>query len=138
MDYLPIDFDIEKTIEQLDGVVWGEPDYDSWLVQTCYALGSKPLNQFDAGDLRIMIGQKDSLRYLMPLALNRLIDEPLVEGTYYPGDLLAAVLGCSAFLAEHPEYKAVLKEIVMSIGEIADDEILEIGKAIEQFLMDAD
>ena len=44
--------DRSKTIEQLEQQYWGEPSYSSYLVRTCYALRSKPLE-----DLRIMIGQ---------------------------------------------------------------------------------
>lgn len=39
-----------------------------------------------------MIGQRIGLPWLFPLALEALEAEPLAEGDFYPGDLLAAVL----------------------------------------------
>jgi hypothetical protein len=39
-----------------------------------------------------MIGQQISLSILVPLAVEQLETEPIAEGRYYPGDLLAMVL----------------------------------------------
>jgi len=39
-----------------------------------------------------MIGQGIGLAYLVPIALDRLEEQPLAEGDLYPGDLLTAVL----------------------------------------------
>lgn len=39
-----------------------------------------------------MIGQQIGLRFLVPVALEVLERNPLAEGDYYPGDLLASVL----------------------------------------------
>jgi hypothetical protein len=40
-----------------------------------------------------MIGENVGLTYLLPLAIERLEENPLAEGDYYPGDLLKAVMG---------------------------------------------
>ena len=80
-----------KTLEQLEGKSWGEPTYSSHLVRTCTALGKKPLKDFTVEDLRIMIGQKFSLKFLLPLAIEALEDNVLAEGDYYPGDLFYSV-----------------------------------------------
>jgi hypothetical protein len=77
-----------KTLDELEGVVWGPPNYDSYLVQTCHRLRTKPVGQFDVEDLRIMIGQNIGLPYLVPLALDRLEANPWAAGHMYPGDLL--------------------------------------------------
>lgn len=50
-----------------------------------------PLKDFTVEDLRLVIGQKLSLEYLIPLALERLEHAPMVSGDYYEGDLLEAV-----------------------------------------------
>ena len=72
------------------------------------AVGSvtKPVDQFTVEDLRIMVGQKISLDYLMPLAVVELEREPLAEGVYYPGDLLANVIECGEWLRSHPRNKS--------------------------------
>lgn len=81
-----------KTIEALEKDYWGEPDYDSHLVTTCYKLRKKLLKDFDTEDLRIMIGQNIGLLYLITLALEVLDDNILADGDFYKGDLLKAVL----------------------------------------------
>ncbi len=96
------DFNRWQSLQELEKSDWGEPTYHSSLVRTCHALRRKPLAEFTTEDLRIMIGQQISLPYLIPLALERLEVEPLVEGRCYPGDLLSAVLKVDrAFWSEH-------------------------------------
>jgi hypothetical protein len=77
-----------KTLDELEGIVSGPPTYDSYLVQTCHRLRTKPIGEFDIEDLRIMIGQNIGLPYLLPLALDRLEENPWARGHMYPGDLL--------------------------------------------------
>ena len=70
----------------------GEPEFNSHLVTECHRLRKVPLNQFTTEDLRIMLGQKFSVIYLLPLAIEALEKNPLAEGDFYPGDLLQSVL----------------------------------------------
>ena len=81
-----------KTLQELENSDWGEPTYDSYLVSTVHRLRRKPLKEFTIEDLRILIGQNVGLPYLLPLAIERLEENPLAEGDYYPGDLLKSVL----------------------------------------------
>ena len=81
-----------KTLEELEGVSWGEPEYNSHLVTTCHRLRKVPLKDFSAEDLRIMLGQSMGVKYLLPIALNVLKQNPLAQGDYYPGDLLSSVV----------------------------------------------
>ncbi|HMC02015.1 MAG TPA: contact-dependent growth inhibition system immunity protein [Flavobacteriaceae bacterium] len=62
------------------------------LIRTCYGLIRKPLIDFNIEDLRILIGQSIGLNYLIPLAIEKLKTNILVEGDYYEGDLLKMVL----------------------------------------------
>ena len=60
-----------------------------------------------------MIGQNFSLAYLIPLALERLRQNPLVAGELYEGDLLASVLRVqSRFWQQRPDLRQVVEEIV--------------------------
>ncbi len=88
-----------ETLEQLEGRSWPGPDFDSYLVSTCHRLWTKPLDQFTVEDLRIMIGQQIGLAHLIPRALDLLEDDPLVEGDYFPGDLLISVVRVDPFVA---------------------------------------
>src|SRR5678815_2612089 len=110
-----------RTLDELDPPAWGEPPFDSHLVRTCHALRRKPLREFSVEDLRIMIGQRIGLRWLMPLALKVLEADALAEGDLYPGDLLAAILKVG------PEFWA--GELVWrSRTEVVLDRLTEIPK----------
>ncbi len=110
-------FDRDKSIEELEGVDWGEPTYQSSLVITCHRLRRKPLNRFTEEDLRLMIGQKISLPYLIPLAIERLEEDPLVEACYFRGDLLAVVVRVEeAFWAAHPQLFKRACEIINDVN----------------------
>jgi hypothetical protein len=115
-------FDRNKSLQQLDSQDWGEPTFDSHLVTECHRLHRVPLRDFTVEDLRIMIGQHFSMEYLIPLALEQLRTDPLAEGAYYPGDLLAVVLRAgSQFWQQHPELRhevaAVAARAASSFGD---------------------
>lgn len=88
--------DSSKTLDELDPPAWDEPAFDSYVVTTCHRLRRKPVATFSVEDLRIMIGQRISLKILVPCALAVVEREPLAEGDHYPGDLLAGLLNLGA------------------------------------------
>ena len=102
----------QKTLEELEGFVAGEPPYDSYLVQTIYALRKKPIGEFTTEDLRITIGQGRGIPYLLPLALEHLEVDPLAEGHLYRGDLLMNVLHAEPHWAGLPGAKERVRGIV--------------------------
>lgn len=94
---------LEKTLEQLDGVEWGEPNWKSYVVINCHRLRRVPLRDFTVEGLRLMIGQEEGLEYLVPLALEQLERDPMVSGDYYEGDLLQNVQRLPMkFWEQHP------------------------------------
>jgi CDI immunity proteins len=96
--------DLSKTLDELEGVEWGEPTFHSALVIECHRLRKVPLKEFTVGNLRVLIGQKISLEYLVPLALQKLGENPFVMGNFYQGDLLVNVLGIpNEFWTQHQE-----------------------------------
>ena len=131
-------FDRSKSLQELEQHDWGEPTYQSSLVTTCHRLRRKPLNQFTVEDLRIMIGQQISLPILVPLAVERLESEPLAEGDYYPGDLLAVVLKVDeTFWTSHSDAFQRVRRVV---GRVRDslsslDEIT--SPTVQKLLEDA-
>lgn len=83
----------QKTIENLEKKNFGNPnEAPTKMVKRCLELCKTPLEQFSVEDLRLMIGQDFSLRYLIPLAIEHLQVDIFIEGDYYPGDLLKNVL----------------------------------------------
>jgi hypothetical protein len=60
-----------------------------------------------------MIGQDFGLDYLIPLAIEKLKENILAEGDFYPGDLLKAVAGSKReFWETNPVYKEELEELI--------------------------
>jgi hypothetical protein len=119
-----------RTLDELEGVVWGEPTHDSHLVRTCHRLRTKPIDEFSVGDLRIMIGQQIGLPHLVPLAVAALERDALAEGDYYPGDLLANVVGAAEWLQANPEWLAR----VIRVTEQALAELDEVDRDLQQRL----
>ena len=112
-------FDRRKSLQELENDDCGKPDFDSHLVRTCHRLRHVPLQDFQTGDLRIMIGQQISLFFLVPLALEKLEEDPLAEGSFYPGDLLKVVLEIPAqFWRLHTEMRNSLRRIVVKTKEL--------------------
>jgi hypothetical protein len=106
---------LDKTLEELEGETWGEPQYGSNLVVRCHELRRKPLMDFSVEDLRIMIGQGFSLKYLVPIALRYLADNPFVRGDFYKGDLLVCVINIEqTFWDLNPETYVELDSIITS------------------------
>jgi hypothetical protein len=83
--------DESRCLDELEGIAWGPAAHESSLVVNAHRLRRVPLRDFTPGDLRLMIGQRIGLRFLLPLAVGHLEIEPLLEATYYPGDLLSSV-----------------------------------------------
>lgn len=109
-----------KTLDELEGVVSGEPKYNSYLVQTCHRLRTKPIGEFDTEDLRIMIGQGIGLPYLLPLALDRLEENPWAAGHMFPGDLLK-MTARTEYSLTRPELRARLEAVVRrALAELPD------------------
>jgi CDI immunity proteins len=124
-----------KTLDQLEGDVWGDPTFNSYLVTTCHRLRTKPVDAFSVEDLRIMIGQKIGLPHLVPLAVPVLEREPLAEGDFYPGDLLANVIGAVEWLQSNPEWLArVIRVTERASAELVNEEDRDLKQRFAEFL----
>ncbi|WDM21278.1 contact-dependent growth inhibition system immunity protein [Paenibacillus polymyxa] len=116
-----LNFDLNKTLEELEGEAWGEPEFTSNLVLRCHELRRKPLKEFSVEDLRIMIGQNFSLAYLVPFALSLLAHTPFVGGDFYKGDLLVVTLRIGQdFWNANPELYYELDLIVTDVKSTID------------------
>ena len=122
--------DRSKSLQQLESRDWGEPTFDSHLVTECHRLHKVPLCDYTVEDLRITIGQNIGLEYLVPLAIEKLRENPLVEGNCYPGDLLSNVLGAdAAFWRAHPDLHKqliLITERAISIASADEDVCKEV------------
>ena len=85
----------------------------------CLDFGRVPLKDFTVEDLRLMIGQKIGLQYLVPLALGHLEHDPLVSGKYYAGDLLESIQCLPAeFWEQHPDLQKRWQKIQVTVTEL--------------------
>lgn len=124
----------EKSLENLEKDYWGKPDYESHLVKTCHQLRKKPLKDFEIEDLRIMIGQNIGLKFLIPLALEKLSQDILAEGDYYEGDLLKAVLTSEIeFWNLEPKLTKELEAIISDNEELLNEREPDLLKSYEQW-----
>ena len=113
--------DLSKTLEELDGQDWGEPEWQSHLVLECHRLHRTPLRDYTPADFRRMVGQSLSLEFLVPLAFPLVTDDPFIETEYYPGDLLCALLTSDRkFWEAHPDLRAALLRIAESGRSLLD------------------
>ena len=109
------------TLEQLESDVWPPTDVHTNLIDTCHRLRKKPVEELSAGELRIMIGQKLGLRYLVPLALDLLENDPLMDATFYPGDLLEAVVSADEDLFKgKPKISGRLRALATRVGAMPE------------------
>ncbi|WP_340401051.1 contact-dependent growth inhibition system immunity protein [Paenibacillus sp. FSL H8-0079] len=105
--------DLTKTLEELEDERWDEPNFASRLVLRANELRKKPLCELNNEDLRLLIGQQMSLDFLLPLALEKLVENPLRSGDLYMGDLFCSVLKIGqGYWEEHRELKNELDEVI--------------------------
>ena len=130
------------TIEKLEQEYWDEPKFGSQLGTTCHELRKKPIGQFTASELRMMIGQKIGAQYLMPRALGILESSPLICATFLEGDLLQAVLRLpTEYWDNHPNHLArtlavtanVLEEIRTTRENNKNEEIRERARQLRLY-----
>lgn len=85
--------DWSKSLQELDGADWGDPKTaETPVIGKVLALRRKPLASLTDGKIRLAIGQRVGLPFILQLAIIRLRADPLIEGDCYPGDVLAALI----------------------------------------------
>ncbi|MFD7783490.1 contact-dependent growth inhibition system immunity protein [Streptomyces nojiriensis] len=85
---------LDRTLDELDGPPWPPPPSPTTsLVAKVHALRRERLGDLTPADLRTLITQDVGLPYVLPLAVRLLLEEPLLDAYFHPGDLLLAVLG---------------------------------------------
>ena len=116
-----IDFDLGRSLQDLEGLDWGEPNYESSLVIECHRLRRLPLNEFNVENLQRMICQQIGLPFLVPLALRELNERPQADGGLYEGALLNAVLRIeAAFWKTKPDLAAELLALLNNLSPQLD------------------
>ena len=109
------------SLEQLENDFWGEPTFDSYVVKTCHKARQKPLEELTYEEIRLLIGQKTGLKYLLPIAVDILEKEPLIEVTFYEGDLMNELLRLDISDWQETEQLDRFKKLVRSCGDMLKD-----------------
>ncbi len=82
----------------------------------------KPVGELTDGEIRTAMGQQFSLAILVPMALDRLRQNPLLEADLFEGDLLKSVLSVKpAFWLQQPGLWHEANEIALAALALAVD-----------------
>ncbi len=81
-----------RTLEQLENDVWSKTDIHTSLIDTCHRLRRVPVDSLRPADIRLLLGQRIGVRHLVPRAIDLLKTDPMLDASFFPGDLLTAVL----------------------------------------------
>ncbi|MFE6762469.1 contact-dependent growth inhibition system immunity protein [Streptomyces sp. NPDC057689] len=112
---------LDRTLDELDPPRWPDPPADAThLVRKVHALRRVPLRELTAADLRTLVSQGVALPYVVPLAVRLLVEEPLLDAYFYPGDLLLATVNVpSTVWALLPGLVEELGAVVSALPESA-------------------
>lgn len=121
-----------KSIEELENDYWEDSDYDSYVVQTCQKARKKPISQLSEEEIRLLIGQKIGLRYLIPIALSIVGENPFAEITFFEGDLLVQLLRLS--YSDWKENKEELENFQIIVKENLEE--IKVRREIDNELID--
>jgi hypothetical protein len=122
--------DRRRSLDDLEAPGWGDPPPGSTrLVAAVHRLRRKPVGELTVEDLRVLIGQRVSLDRLVPLAIERLREDPLAGGDMYEGDLLAAVLRTeTGFWQRNPALAEEVCSILGPLDDPPDDLVADIAR----------
>jgi hypothetical protein len=99
------------------------PPGGSYLARTALQLRREPVGALTPEDLRLLIGQQISVNVLVPCALALLATDPMTEGDFGPGDLLAAVMKLPAeYWAAHPAHSIAARKVATAARDILADQ----------------
>lgn len=109
---------MDKTIEQIENDFWEDGDFPTGLVERIARIRKKRIGDFDDDDLRVAIQQVICLEHIMPVAIDRIKQDVLVEAFYYPGDLLMAMLGARDYWEKNSQWRDDLRDYLYSIKDL--------------------
>jgi hypothetical protein len=132
-----MDLDSKQSLKQILGALEKDMNDSSALAKTCIALYEKPLKDFTVENLRVMIGQNIGLEYLIPLAVELLEKNPFVEGDFYPGDLLSAVMQVEpGFWRTHQDLYWSVSQTIDGLPSLLNDLAIAINRFDELRIFD--
>ena len=108
----------DKTLNQLEGTRPAPPSFRSHVTTEVHRLRDVPLAQLTPEDLRLLIGQGMSLDYIVPIAVQRVEQQPFASGDFYRGDLLVALLRVpAAFWQQRRDWRRRVEQVAGPVVE---------------------
>lgn len=125
---------LNKSLEELENEIWGEPALNSSLALECHRLRKIPISKLSNENLRFLLGQKIGLNFLVPLTLSVLELDPFASGEMYKGDLLANVSSIAEdFWCKNPELNNRLVEIANEVSIFSETLSNELLPVLSEF-----
>ena len=106
----PYRTDATKTLEELSGRSWGDPESaPTPMIETIIRAGKKPLMNCDGREIWLLISQREGFPYILDLVWGMLKRDPLLAFELYEGDVLASLIVAPENVwSSRPEYRAAL------------------------------
>ncbi|MCS7478126.1 contact-dependent growth inhibition system immunity protein [Umezawaea endophytica] len=104
------------SLDEVDGRWGAVPSDATALMRTVYELRRRPIGTLQPEDLRVLVGQQVGLDVLVPRTVTLLEQNPLLEGDYYPGDVLVSVLRLpSTYWSANPAQRTAVEAILTTL-----------------------
>jgi hypothetical protein len=112
---------MKTTIENLEGIIWPEPEFQSSLVLTAHALRKKPIDELTPSDLRVAFNEDIGAEFLKERVFEVLDTEPTI-GDLFEGDLILAVMRSKQFLTDSEFRKKIIEKADETLSEELDSQ----------------
>lgn len=115
-----MDFDRQLTLAQLVGDRWRRPGQDATaLYAELCQLRHLPVRELNREDLRLLVIQHVGLEFTVPLALEHVEENPLVQANLFSGDLLTSLLRVDAsFWEDHAQLRDRVSAVLDSLRDL--------------------
>lgn len=124
-----------KSLEQLENDYWEDIAFPTGLVERCYRYRRIPIGNLTPGQIRTLISQQIGLKFLMPLALEMLRKDVLIDAELYEGDLLEAVVRVGqSFREQYPAIRSEVFQLIEAKKQLLALDQSEDGKYFNKLL----
>jgi len=108
----------DKTLNEVEGTAPAATSFRSHVTTEVHRLRDVPLSQLTTEDLRLLVGQEIGLHYVVPIAIERVEQQPLTNGDFYRGDLLVTLLRLPAAFWQHRrDWHRRVEQVARSVVE---------------------
>ena len=112
---------MKPSIEDLEGVIWAEPQFSSAVVLAGHALRKKPIDQLTPNDLRVAFNEDIGTAFLKERVVEILSADP-ATGHLFEGDLILAVMRSRSFRSDEAFRKKIIELAVGALEAELDAE----------------